>query len=173
MEREMRGRLAVLLGILILAVIAWRVAIATAPPLSKLPTKPSGPPPEDWTPPSWGEAPHGWETLTVTIEIPPADQFPAGISQPRGCARSKLTKVLGIQLRGIYGVPVGVVLPDSPAAQAGILPGDLLGDREDCPSNIANSFLPRREARSVEWQVRRARQSPESEPGDAPPPEAG
>jgi hypothetical protein len=99
MEREMRGRLIVLSGILILAVIAWRVAIVMEPPMQKPPKKPSVAPGEDWTPPSWGEAPHGWETLTVTIEIPPADEFPAGVAQARGCAQTKLSKVLGIHPR--------------------------------------------------------------------------
>ncbi len=144
-----------LIGLVLVLAVAWRVVRAWAP-----------------TPPAWSqlaarktegaarpghrglEFPRDYEEMTVTFEIPPAEEFPEAVVWEGGCAHSKLSRILGIEV-GMYGLPVLEVLPEGPAAKAGVRAGYRLGTGSDCPSSVVWSFMPREEARSVEWTVYR------------------
>ena len=96
-----------------------------------------------------------YEEVAVTIEIPPASEFPQAWAQSAGCPHIRMRGVLGAQIRGGGGVRVLAVKPGGAAAKAGLKPGDVFGEQEDCASGLVHFFAPREEARTVEWTVRR------------------
>jgi hypothetical protein len=102
-----------------------------------------------------GPYPTEYDEVTVTIEIPPASEFPVAWATTHGCPHNRLTGALGAMIGPGNGCPVLVVEPDGPAAKAGIQPLDRLGEPGDCASALYYAFRPRKEARSVEWTVRR------------------
>jgi predicted metalloprotease with PDZ domain len=102
------------------------------------------------------EDPGEYDEVTVTIEIPPLSEFPAGWAKNRdGCPHMRISRTLGAKMSGGGGVRIFEVEPDKPAAKAGIQPGDRLGELSDCASSLSRSFRPRKEARTIEWTVRR------------------
>jgi hypothetical protein len=103
------------------------------------------------------EDPAGYDPVTVKITIPPMSGFPDSWTAGAGCAHTQLSRILGAALSQGNGVIVFVVAPGKPAAEAGIRPGDRLGEPGECPSTLAGAFFPGKEARTLEWTVRRPR----------------
>jgi S1-C subfamily serine protease len=54
-----------------------------------------------------------------------------------------------------HGLVVETVVPEGPAARAGIEPGDHLGNQRDCPSTSLGLYRPHSQPRQVEVTVRR------------------
>jgi S1-C subfamily serine protease len=76
--------------------------------------------------------------------------------------------VLGAAIGPGNGCPVLEVKPDGPAAKAGIQPLDRLGKPSDCASALYGFFRPGKDARTVEWMVRRPKaESPGADGRDA------
>jgi hypothetical protein len=96
-----------------------------------------------------------YEEVAVTIEIPPVSEFPAGWAHTSGCPHIRMSGALGAEISGGGGVRVLAVKPGQAAAKAGLKPGDVFGEPEDCASGLVHFFAPREEARTVEWTVRR------------------
>jgi len=96
-----------------------------------------------------------YEEVAVTIEIPPVSEFPAGWAQTDGCPHIRMSGALGAQISGGGGVRVLAVQPGGAAAKAGLQPGDVFGEPDQCASALSRFFAPRKEARTVEWTVRR------------------
>jgi hypothetical protein len=96
-----------------------------------------------------------YEEVAVEIEIPPLSEFPESWAQMDGCPHVRMSRALGAQISGGGGVRVLGVQPEGPAAKAGIQPGDVFGEPEDCASGLAHFFRPHTKARTVEWTVRR------------------
>jgi hypothetical protein len=71
----------------------------------------------------------------------------------------RVSRILGAQVGPAGGVPVLAVLPDQPAAKAGIRPGDRLGEPGACVSTLYRHFTPREEPRTIEWTLRRPKGS--------------
>jgi hypothetical protein len=103
------------------------------------------------------EDPAGYDQIAVKIIIPPMSEFPPSWEAGAGCAHIQLSKILGAALSQGNGVVVFVVEPGKPAAEAGIKPGDRLGEPGDCPRTLVGAFLPGRETRTLDWTVRRPR----------------
>jgi hypothetical protein len=103
------------------------------------------------------EDPAGYDRVAVKITIPPMSKFPASWAAGAGCAHIQLSRILGAALSQGNGVVVFVVEPGKPAAEAGIEPGDRLGEPGDCPSTLVGAFLPGKETRTLDWTVRRPR----------------
>ena len=102
------------------------------------------------------EDPGKYDEVTVTIEIPPSSEFPAGWVKNRdGCPHIRICRTLGVKASGGGGVRIFEVDPGKPAAKAGIQPGDRLGDVGQCASSLYRSFRPREDVRTIEWTVRR------------------
>jgi membrane-associated protease RseP (regulator of RpoE activity) len=96
-----------------------------------------------------------YEEVAVTIEIPPLSEFPRAWAEIDGCPHIRMCGALDAQLSGGGGVRVLAVKPGGPAAKAGLKPGDVFGEPEDCASGLVRFFAPRTEAHTVEWTVRR------------------
>jgi hypothetical protein len=96
-----------------------------------------------------------YEEVAVTIEIPPVSEFPAGWAQTAGCPHIRMSGALGAEISAGNGVRVLVVRPGGAAAKAGLQPGDVFGEPDQCASSLSHFFAPRKEARTVEWTVRR------------------
>jgi len=96
-----------------------------------------------------------YEEVAVTIEIPPLSEFPAGWAHSNGCPHMRMSGALAAEVSGGGGVRVLAVKPGGAAAKAGLQPGDVFGDPDQCASSFSHFFAPREEARTVEWTVRR------------------
>ncbi len=104
--------------------------------------------------------------ISATILIPPADEVgPVG-----RCPKKGMETILGVTISQPHGLCIGSVVPDGPAAKAGIKPGDRLGQPSDCPRSTIDRFLPGDEAREVRVTIRRSKQQ---EPDGRPNPEPG
>jgi len=154
MTNRLRFSIAVLVALIALYVVVLRVA--PAPDRSKARKAPPGPPVE------WGGAfekpgpyPTEYDEVIVTIEIPPLSEFPPAWAKGRGCPHARITRVLGAAVGRGNGCPVLKLKPEGPAAKAGFQPRDRLGEPRDCASALYGSFRPGKEARTVEWMVRR------------------
>ncbi len=140
----------VLLVVALAAVIACYVVVVRVAPL------PEGPrllkPGLEMTP---KEDTREYEEVAVTIEIPPLSEFPEPWAQTDGCPHIRMSGALDAQLSGGGGVRVLAVKPGGPADKAGLKPGDVFGEQEDCASGLVHFFAPRKQAHTVEWTVRR------------------
>ena len=103
------------------------------------------------------EDPAGYDAVQVKIRIPPISRYPATWTSGRGCAHTRLSGVLGAQLSQSNGVAVFGVAPGLPADQAGIKPGDRLGQPSDCARALESKFFPGKRERTVPWTLRRPR----------------
>jgi hypothetical protein len=116
-----------------------------------------------------GPYPTEYDEVTVSIDIPPLSEFPAGWAERDGCPHMRITGALGAAIGPGNGCPVLSVEPDGPADKAGIQRFDRLGEQSDCASSLYRSFKPRKEARTVEWTVRRPKGAASRSPaGDHP-----
>lgn len=116
-----------------------------------------------------GPYPTEYDEVTVSIDIPPVSEFPAGWAESDGCPHSRVSGALGAAIGPGNGCPVLNVEPGGPADKAGIQRFDRLGEPGDCAMSLYRSFKPRKEARTVEWTVRRPKgQAPESPAADQP-----
>jgi hypothetical protein len=156
-----------LLGALILAyVIVLRVAPTPALPASARPS--TGSPGESRAVrPIFRQG--QLDPVTLTINIPPLAEFPAPWAETEGCPHVRITRTLRVSVGPAGGVPVLSVEPGGPADEAGIQPGDLLGQPGDCASSIYRAFLPGQEPRTIEWTVRRPRAAAQMTPAAEPP----
>ena len=102
-----------------------------------------------------GPYPTEYDAVTVTIEIPPVSEFPSLWATTHGCPHTRVSGALGAMIGPGNGCPVLKVEPDGPAAKAGIQRFDRLGEPGDCVRSFYHFFKPRKEARTVEWTVRR------------------
>lgn len=168
----MTHRLGVLVILLVLVAACYLVVIRAGPVPGRSKPRPAPP-----GPPAEGEAafikpgpyPTEYDEITVTIEIPPVSEFPSGWAQTDGCPHMRVSRTLGAAVGPGNGCPVLVVEPDGPAAKAGIQPMDRLGKPSDCISSFYRIFRPRKEARTVEWTIRRPKTPASESPGpDAP-----
>jgi hypothetical protein len=148
-RRAMKRRLIVLIVIFAALIVCYGILIRVAP-VPKL---------RDVSTASASdgalEDPGEYEEVTVEIEIPSVSEFPAAWAQGGGCPHIVVVRTLGAQVSSSGGVRVLAVEPDKPAAKAGIQVDDRLGKPGDCVNSLYRSFAPRKEARTVEWTVRR------------------
>ena len=165
MTRRLRFSIGVLVALIALYGVVLRVA--PAPGRSKARKAPPAPPVEGGAAfEKPGPYPTEYDEVTVTIEIPPASEFPSGWAQTDGCPHTRITRVLGAAVGPGNGCPVLKLKPEGPAAKAGIQPLDRLGEPRDCARALYGSFRPGKDARTVEWTVRRPKggktESPEA-----------
>ena len=152
------GRLIILLVILAVVIVGYGIALRLAPATSpwEQPIVLMGSPREGlFRESTVPEDPGEYDEVTVTIEIPPSSEFPAGWANHRGCPHIRICRTLGVKASGGGGVRIFEVEPGKPAANAGIQQGDRLGKAGQCASSLYLSFRPRKEVRTVEWTVRR------------------
>jgi len=140
-------------GVLLLMAIAVALGAAgckTAPegPTPAAPTAAPAPTPAPPAPPVAQQlpTPEGFEQIVVTVDIPvqpPAEAQAAPPAASHGgaaCPMSESNKILGITIGSPHGIVVSNVLPDGPAAKAGIKAGDGIvacnGKRMSCPSTL-------------------------------------
>ena len=113
-----------------------------------------------------------YEEVAVTIEIAPLSEFPEGWAHTDGCPHMRMGGALEAQISGGGGVRVLAVKPGGPAAKAGIQPGDVFGEPDQCASGLAHFVRPHTKARTVEWTVRRPKgwvwEPPSAEGAEAP-----
>jgi hypothetical protein len=170
----MRGRLIALILILAVLIVCYGIVMRVAPPPG--PLKPAARAPADGErhsilPPEL-DNPEGYEYVTVEIEIPPQSELPGLWRRGRGCPHKALMRALGVSTAPGRGLPVFSIQPGKVAAKAGIQVGDRLGEPGDCASALYGVFWPGREARKMEWTVRRPKvkevASPAGESAAAP-----
>jgi len=152
------GRLIILLVILAAVIVCYGITLRLAPATSpwERPIVLMGPPREGrFAGSAAQEDPGEYDHVTVNIDIPPSSEFPAGWSGRGGCPHMRICRVLGVKASGGGGVRIFEVDPGKPAANAGIQPGDRLGEVSECASSLYGSFRPRKDARTIEWTVRR------------------
>jgi S1-C subfamily serine protease len=105
--------------------------------------------------------PDNADYIEVTVELPARGEPLAwsGRGHGPGCPQTQVSAVLGIAIGDPHGVVVSRVIPDGPAADAGILPGDGIvksgGVEVTCPSKLLPHLGREEERRSVELTVRR------------------
>jgi len=104
-----------------------------------------------------------YETVAVTLEIPAAKDVPTGGAHGGNCPKTRLANILGVTLAQTHGLVIGTVIPDGPAAKAGIKPGDMLAGRSECPRTILPRFEARAEPREMKVNVRRRRSASQAE----------
>lgn len=170
----MTRRLAVLFTVLVVLIMLYALVLrlAPSPRLSRPAGASAGPGREGEDMPFRpGPYPAEYEEVTVTIDIPPLSQFPPGWAQIDGCPHIRISKTLGVAMGPGNGCPILSVQPGGPAAEAGIQPGDRLGEPSDCSSTLYRSLRPREEPRTIEWTIRRPeaaeQKSPVADPPDA------
>jgi hypothetical protein len=152
----MARRLIVLLAALAVLVVASLIFLRVAPPPS--PTSASSLPKRTGPLPAAAqEDPAGYSSVEVKVTIPPLSAFPSGWAKSEGCAHTRLSGVLGAVLGQGNGVIVFAVEPGKPAGEAGITPGDRLGEPGACPNTLVASFAPGEKARTISWTIRRPR----------------
>jgi len=116
------------------------------------------------------QEPREYEEVVVTVEIPARDKtrpMPRGGPDGEGCPAHRVPRILGITFGGGGGgLGVGTVVPEGPAAKAGMKPGDLIakceGEPIDCPRTLARHLRQSSKPRQVEMTLRR----PKAEEGD-------
>lgn len=145
---------AALAAVFVLYLVVLRVA--PVPGVSKARTasaRPASEGPSDFEKP--GPYPTEYDEVTVTIEIPPVSEFPWAWAEVDGCPHKRVSGALGAAIGGGNGCPVLKLDPEGAAAKAGIKRFDRLGEPSDCASSLYRTFKPRKEARTIEWTVRR------------------
>lgn len=100
-----------------------------------------------------------YEQISAEIVIPSADE----VGPLEGCPKTQLGTILGVSIEQPHGLGVGDVVPDGPAAKAGVMPGDQLGRPSDCPNTTLGRFVPGDEARTVAVTI--TRREPEAAEG--------
>ncbi len=121
----------------------------------------------------------GFEEIVVTVEIPiqpPAGEEPA---QPAGahggpnCPMSQSGRLLGVVIGAPHGIIVSQVLPDGPAAKAGIKVGDSIvecdGVKVSCPSVLRPMLGEGLSRLTVRLTIHRPKTAAASPPGGAAP----
>lgn len=108
----------------------------------------------------------GYETIAAEIVIPSA----AEVGELKGCPMTQLGVILGVGFSNPHGLTVGEVLPEGPAAGAGVKAGDQLGLPSQCPATTIGHFRPDEEPRTVEVTIRRwkPRETEGAEEAEAP-----
>jgi len=173
-------------SILLLVVIAVALGAAgckpapegttpAAPTTAPAPT-PAPPPSPAVQQPATGA---GFEEIVVTVEIPVeplAEEEPA---QPAGshggsrCPMSESGTILGIVIGVPHGIIVSKVLPDGPAAKAGIKVGDSIvacnGVKVSCPSALRPMLDNNGSPLTVKLTIHRAKKAAASPAGGAAP----
>jgi len=169
----MTRTLGVLIGIVLVLAIAWGVLMIAMPE-----ARPSLSEVGKLVRPTGGQSgaaahsqdPDAFEEVVVTVEIPPAAELP----ELRGCPSHQVCDILGVKLGAMHGIGVSAVSPESPAAKAGIQPGDGIamckGKPVTCPSTLLPGVRPGKTTKEVELTLRRVKeQEPESPPTETSP----
>jgi membrane-associated protease RseP (regulator of RpoE activity) len=103
----------------------------------------------------------GFEHVVVTLELPALDEplIWAGEGHGPNCAMTKVSSVLGIAIGQPHGITVARVIPNGPAAEAGILAGDGIvqcGEAKvTCPASLLPYLKRGQEPKSLTLTVRR------------------
>jgi len=110
-----------------------------------------------------------YETGALTLEIPAARDVPTGGTRGGHCPKTRLGHILGVKLAQPHGLVIGTVIPDGPAAKAGIKQGDMLAAPSQCPRMVLPRFEAGEEPREMKVNVRRPRSSSEGETAETGP----
>lgn len=167
----MTRRLVALVVVLAALCVLYFTVVQGMSPRSWASRSPSpGPPPEGAAAADKpGPYPTEYDEVRVSIDIPPVSEFPAAWAEVDGCPHSRVSGALGAAIGPGNGCPVLNVEPGGPADKAGIQRFDRLGEPSDCAMTLYHSFKPRKEARTIEWTVRRPKgQASESPAADQP-----
>ncbi len=103
--------------------------------------------------------PSEYEAVALTLEIPAAADVPTGGAHGGNCPQTRLGNILGVTFARTHGLVIGTVIPGGPADKAGIKPGDMLGERSECPRTTLPEFEAGKEPREMKVNVRRPRSS--------------
>jgi membrane-associated protease RseP (regulator of RpoE activity) len=121
------------------------------------------------------------EELTVVVTIPGTGGASRPASAPAesegrrplvgghggGCAVTQVGMILGLHIAQPHGCIVGSVMPDSPAAEAGLRAGDGIvgcdGSKVTCPSSLLPHLAADADSREVKLTVLRPKRDGEAE----------
>lgn len=165
----MSRTLALLVVVLVLVGVGYGVMLAVIPE-SRPWGKEGAPPPRMPAGAPGSQAtigPSEYETIEVALEIPAAKDVPTGGAHGGNCPQDRLGNIFGVTFATTHGLVVGTVVPDGPAAKAGIKPGDMLGEPTDCPNTSLPRFEAGSEPRTVHLNVKRPKGSSEGQPAEA------
>jgi hypothetical protein len=101
------------------------------------------------------------EDIVLVVQLP-AEGEPlsdANSGHPPDCPQAQVSALLGIEIAAAHGIRIGNVLPNGPAAEAGIASGDSImkcaGDEVTCPRTLLDYLEQGKERKPIELTVRR------------------